>query len=201
MCSDTQASYGSLARYKTIPRIAFVGSHTLVGASGEYSDFQEMVRLLRQKQTEDFIQHDNVSLGAAQYAHYLAAIMYDKRNRMNPFFNTALVAGFEGESPYLAYIDMYGTLVKGNYHATSFGMHMGKPILVNEWREDLTEAQAKQILEKVMRVGWYRDCRASNRIQFAKVTRAGVEIEEPYVLASEWNLEGLRTYPLNPLAY
>lgn len=34
------ASYGSLARFRDLRRIRTVGKNSIVGASGEYSDFQ-----------------------------------------------------------------------------------------------------------------------------------------------------------------
>lgn len=40
LAADTLASYGSMARYKDVRRIRQVGESTLIGASGEISDFQ-----------------------------------------------------------------------------------------------------------------------------------------------------------------
>jgi 20S proteasome alpha/beta subunit len=40
LAADTLASYGSLARYKDMQRLKKVGDATLIGASGEMSDFQ-----------------------------------------------------------------------------------------------------------------------------------------------------------------
>mgnify|MGYP002828646133 FL=1 len=37
LAADTLASYGSLAMFKDVTRIARTGSYTLVGASGELS--------------------------------------------------------------------------------------------------------------------------------------------------------------------
>lgn len=39
-------SYGSTLRYKTVERIKPIGRHSLLGASGEISDFQEILRYL-----------------------------------------------------------------------------------------------------------------------------------------------------------
>ncbi|KAL6634641.1 hypothetical protein ACP70R_027312 [Stipagrostis hirtigluma subsp. patula] len=46
MACDTGASYGSTLRYKSVERIKAVGKHSLIGASGEFSDFQEILRYL-----------------------------------------------------------------------------------------------------------------------------------------------------------
>jgi hypothetical protein len=43
MAADTLASYGSLARYKDVRRIKIIGDKTLIGASGEISDFQSII--------------------------------------------------------------------------------------------------------------------------------------------------------------
>lgn len=40
------ASYGSLARYRSIERLYPVGQHTVIGASGDFSDFQYIKHVL-----------------------------------------------------------------------------------------------------------------------------------------------------------
>jgi hypothetical protein len=61
----------------------------------------------------------------------------------------------------------------------------------------MSETEAKGIMEEVMKVLWLRDARASNRIQFAKCTVAGIEFEEPYTLQIA-DHESLLTFGLNP---
>lgn len=40
LAADTLASYGSLARFKDVQRLKSVGDYTVLGAGGEFSDFQ-----------------------------------------------------------------------------------------------------------------------------------------------------------------
>lgn len=42
-------SYGNLARFKDLKRLRTVGDHTVIGAGGEYSDFQHIMELLDSK--------------------------------------------------------------------------------------------------------------------------------------------------------
>lgn len=44
--SSSTASYGSLARFKDIVRLHPIGETTLLGASGDMADFQQVKRLL-----------------------------------------------------------------------------------------------------------------------------------------------------------
>lgn len=46
LAADTLASYGSLARFMDIRRIVDVGANTILGASGDMSDFQYTQALL-----------------------------------------------------------------------------------------------------------------------------------------------------------
>ena len=47
LAADTLASYGSLAMFKDVTRIARTGSYTLVGASGELSDYHALLDKLK----------------------------------------------------------------------------------------------------------------------------------------------------------
>lgn len=43
---SSPGSYGSTLRYKSVERLKPIGKHSLLGASGEISDFQEILRYL-----------------------------------------------------------------------------------------------------------------------------------------------------------
>ena len=42
-------SYGSLARFREVSRLMFVGRNTVIGGSGDYADFQYLTSELEQK--------------------------------------------------------------------------------------------------------------------------------------------------------
>lgn len=45
--ADTLGSYGSMARFRGLQRIRKITDTTLIGAGGEYSDFQEIMHILK----------------------------------------------------------------------------------------------------------------------------------------------------------
>jgi 20S proteasome alpha/beta subunit len=116
---------------------------------------------------------------------------------MDPLYTNSLIAGIDAGQPFLAYLDLYGIYLTGAYHVTGFAHYIGKPILVNKWREGMTEEEAHALIEEVMRVLWLRDSRAGNRVQFAKVTANGVEFGEPYVIQVN-DHDSMLTAGLNP---
>jgi 20S proteasome subunit beta 7 len=216
LAADTLCSYGSMAKYKDARRLIDVNKHTLIGGGGEYSDFQSICDLLKRNALEDLCTSDslydeddgeddgdngdggdNNKGDAKQVWNYLRAVMYNRRNKMNPLWNDLVVAGFTNDNDndnnnnngcFLGLVDKIGTTYTDNYIATGFGSYLALPILREKWTPDLSEGEARAMLEDCMRVLFYRDCRALNRIQIAKVTKEdGVLISDPYELETEWS--------------
>jgi len=186
LASDTLASYGSLARYKDVRRIKKVGENCLVGGSGELSDFQTIMEMLEQMDQSDINQDDGYTRNPSEIFNYLRAVMYQRRNKSNPLWNQLLVAGYRGEAPFLGYVDLIGTAYEENYIATGFGAYLAIPIIRERWHADMDEGEARSLLEDCLKVMFYRDCRASNRIQIAKATIEGTLVSEPYELQADW---------------
>jgi len=186
LAADTLASYGSLARYNDVRRLQSVGKNTLIGASGEISDFQAIMEILDGMTREDINQDDGYSRTPMEVHNYLRTVMYQRRNKGNPLWNQLLVAGFREQKPFLGYVDLIGTAYEENFIATGFGAYLAIPLIRERWHADISESEARTLLEDCLRVMFYRDCRASSRIQIAKATAAGTLISEPYQLTSDW---------------
>lgn len=60
---------------------------------------------------------------------------------------------------------MIGNNFDDNHIATGLGNHLARPILRDEWNENLTFEEGVKLLEKCMRVLLYRDRSAVNKIQ------------------------------------
>lgn len=106
---------------------------------------------------------------------------------MDPLMNSSLVGGFDNEgNRYLGYVDMYGTLLESDYLVGGMAHYFCKVLLSHQAKPDMTDAQAREVMEKCMRVLLYRDSRATEQIQFCTITAKGVEIEKPIEIKSEW---------------
>ncbi|KAI5413134.1 variant 3, Proteasome subunit beta type-4, partial [Lathyrus oleraceus] len=83
MAADMGGSYGSTLRYKSVERLKPIGKHSLLGASGEISDFQEIMRYLDELILNDNMWDDGNSLGPKEVHNYLTRVMYNRRNKFN----------------------------------------------------------------------------------------------------------------------
>lgn len=186
LASDTLASYGSMARFKDVQRIVKLGDNVLIGASGEMSDFQAIQDMIENLFQEDLNQDDGYKKSPAEVFNYLRTILYQRRGKGNPLWNQLLVGGFHQGQSFLGYVDLIGTSYEENFIATGYGAYLAIPLIRERWHADMTEEEARTLLEECLRVLFYRDCRASNRIQIAKSSMDETSITKPYEISHNW---------------
>jgi 20S proteasome subunit beta 7 len=175
-----------MARYKDVRRIKTVGDNTIIGASGEMSDFQAIMKKLDNMDLEDMNQDDGYKRSPSEVFNFLRAVMYQRRNKGDPLWNQLIVAGHKNNAPFLGFVDMIGTCYEENFIATGFGAYLAMPLIRERWSADMEEGEARGLLEDCLRVLYYRDCRATYRIQIAKATNDGTLVSEPYEISHDW---------------
>ena len=174
---DTRMCYGKSMELTSIKeRIKVLNNRTIVGYSGEFSDMQESSRILNELILEDHLETNGKGvMGPVELGHYLSSLHYSRRNKMDPFLNSAIVGGidFNGDL-VLMQIDPFGTFLSGNYFMTAFANYFACSLLRNEYPKnpnDLTKEKAIEILTKCFEVLFYRDTSAGDTIQFTCMER------------------------------
>jgi len=151
----------------------------LVTATGEFADFQEATRRIHELTHESYLFDDNVSYSVNDYSNFLGRICYEKRNNQNPYYNNFVVAGYENGQGHLSSIDLFGNHIKKDYICAGFSKYFGLALIANEWNPNKTIDECKKILHKAFSVIYQRDCHSVDRVQFATVTKDGVQILNP----------------------
>jgi 20S proteasome subunit beta 7 len=195
---DTRLNYGSLAKFLNIEdKVQQVNANTMIGASGEYSDFQEVIRLLQEAAVSDQLEGKSF-LGPDELTNYLSSLHYYRRNKANPFWNSTLMGGIDwNQKPVLYSIDQFGTLLKGDYLLVGMSPYFCNAIIAPEYTkpEDTSLEQVMDLMRKCFETLFYRDTRAGNRIKFGimNVTNGVTTYEEYFEeIKTEWNYERFR---------
>lgn len=194
MAADTLGSYGSLSRFTDVRRLLKTGPYTLVGAGGDYSDLQAIDRFLSKMDVRESFCGDGLNHTPKELFNRLTRLLYFRRTKMNPLWNSLVIAGHDGNDTFLGTTDMIGTSYECDFVATGFGMHLAMPILRKRWTPGMSKEDAQTLLTDCMKVCFYRDCRTINRITFGSATAGGPKVEEPVSLDTEW---GYKTF-VNP---
>eukprot|EP00762_Andalucia_godoyi_P000763 ANDGO_03775.mRNA.1 Proteasome subunit beta type-4 len=193
---DTLASYGSMAKFRSVQRVVQSGPDSVVGASGEYSDFQHIQELLDNLAMDDLYAQDNKTYGPKEIYSYLSRVMYNRRSKMNPLWNALVVGGFRGGKPFLGQIDLVGTHFEDESIATGYGAYLARPLMREALKRkpssELSEEEARKVLEDCLRVLFYRECRTINKFQMARVNAHGVTISQPFAVSTQWEFQSFQ---------
>lgn len=193
VAADTLASYGSMARFRSVPRVLKLNSETVVACGGDYADFQYLANVMEQKQIDDECRADGHRLSPVSLFSWLTRIQYQRRSKFDPLWCSWLVAGMEEGKPFLGSVDKLGTAFTDDAIATGYGAYIATPLL-REWTEKrrtdqpLTQDQAHSLVHECMRVLFCRDARSFPKYQVAVVTAAGSQIQGPIDLDADWGL-------------
>ena len=117
VAADTLGSYGSLARFENICRMSTVGvaGDTLLAAGGDYSDYQQMLKMIESQANAEYCADDGAAMSASMMHQWLTRIMYQRRSKMNPLWNSIVIMGYRNGESYLGTTDLYGTMYTDNF--------------------------------------------------------------------------------------
>mmetsp|Transcript_30943 Transcript_30943/g.32132 ORF Transcript_30943/g.32132 Transcript_30943/m.32132 type:complete len:251 (+) Transcript_30943:54-806(+) len=172
IASDKRINVYGHRKYNNVTRIAPINKYTIMGSSGEYSDFQELNRLLVEKAQEDEL-YDGVNsfLGPEEFSSYLSHINYQQRNKMNPYWSSTIIGGWDKRTnePFLNSVDQFGTKLENSFLFTGFAQYFAGPIFESmypKFWDEIDRAGAKKIADQVFKVLFYRDASAGDRIYY-----------------------------------
>lgn len=196
---DTRLNYGSLAKFQNIDdRVQQINANTMIGSAGEYSDFQEVTRLLKEAAVQDYLEGKSY-LGPQEFTSYLSSMHYYRRNKMNPFWNYTVMGGIDWDGKSVLYgIDQFGTLLKADYMLVGMAQYFCNSIIAPEYPrnpDDLSLDQTIALMKKCFEVLFYRDTRAGNRIKFSIMENSSgqTNYEERFeTLTTQWDYKGFR---------
>ncbi|CAL8085693.1 unnamed protein product [Calicophoron daubneyi] len=194
--ADMLVSYGSLARYMNVDRVSKINDNTVLAYSGDVADYQLLKKRVDEQTHMDSLLRDGFTMSPSALHCWITRVLYNRRSRMNPLWNTYIVGGREKDgSPFLGYCDLLGVSFSDNALATGFGTYLAIPML-RQRLDDLAGGDPKNLVEKdavqavtdAMRQLYYRDCRAFHSYQMAIVRSDGVEIRGPLQLDCDWSI-------------
>ncbi|OXA51447.1 Proteasome subunit beta type-4 [Folsomia candida] len=200
MAADMLGSYGSLARYRSVPRLLKVNDKTVIGCMGDYADFQYLQAIIEQMEVDEACKDDGFQTTARSLHSWLTRVLYNKRCKFDPLWTTFVVAGLDQDKPFLGFVDKLGTAYTDPIITTGYASMLATPLIrkavedkLKDKNEKLTLAEARKVIEDSLTLMYYRDARASNKYQIAIIPSNGEAsiIEEPKTLLGDWSVAHL----------
>ncbi|CBY08939.1 unnamed protein product [Oikopleura dioica] len=196
LAGDRLGAYGGLHRFRDIDRIIKVNDNVLITYTGDVADFQYIEEILEDEQRENDMRNDGYELGPSEYFNLMGRIMYNRRSKGNPLWNRIIVAGYDkaADKPFMGQIDSKGTVFESHLIGTGFGGFLVHPLMERELEKidgRPTKEQATQILERALKVLYYRDKTTYNKWSIGTTEKSGSSIEASRELATNWQIAKL----------
>ncbi|EAY00390.1 Family T1, proteasome beta subunit, threonine peptidase [Trichomonas vaginalis G3] len=187
LASDLSITYGSMFRHNNVSHFVEVAPNIIIGASGEFADFQTLIEVIKSVILQQQCKHNGEYLTASEVHNYIKRYMYQCRSNMKPLSCKVIVAGINPDgSKFLACTDPYGASWESDHIGTGFGKYLqGLQIadVVNGSFDDV-----KKGITEVFRAVNARNTTANGKIEFITVTPQGINHLAPEQIDPNWEV-------------
>lgn len=197
IAGDRLGAYGGLHRFRNIDRIIKLNSNVLLTYTGDVADFQHLREYMEDVQRENDMTDDGCELGPVEYFNLIERIMYNRRSKNNPFWNTLIIAGYDKQNkkPFLGQIDSKGSSFQAGLIGTGFGGFLVHPLMERniEGLDGVmpTKEQATSIMERALKVLHYRDKSTYNKWSMGHAEEDNATIDPTRELETNWEIAKL----------
>ena len=190
--TDTLVARGSYLAFQNSKRIYRVTPNTLLGFSGELSDFQELLCRLRK-----VLQLRSVQLGSehalspAEIFSFVSVEVQRARGLQTLLYLEVLVAGAVGNSLFLGFVDRLGNAFTEDVVCTGFNRQLAGPLL--KAPAALHKDQLLAEMKTALTVNYYRNTLSVKKIEIGVVEVVDgvvrIYVYKDQLHSTEWHLD------------
>lgn len=180
LAADKRASMGSVVAHKNAQKVFQISEFSGATGAGSVGDIQNFVDLLRVEANLYRIKH-NEEMSTKSLATLASRILFGYR--MYPYLALFIVGGYD-EKPHAFSLDPFGGMNEDKYIATGSGMQIAQGLLEDQYKEDMSLKESKNLAVRCIKAATQRDLATGDGISMAVITKEGYkeltqkEIEE-----------------------
>jgi len=169
--SERRIAYGNFVVSKTTKKTFVITSHVGAACAGLVADMQilslQIAALAKIRRME--IKRD---VPPNTIAKMMSNMMYERR--FFPLLTQVIVGGLVGK-PTIYTLDPLGSVLPDDYAAVGTGAEMALGVLDQQYKKDLTEAQAVDLAVKSVRAASMRDSASGDNIDVLVMNKDGAK--------------------------
>lgn len=174
LASEKRVSYGSLIVSKGVKKVFKITDKIGAASAGLVSDMQILAR-----EVEAFanLYRLDVSrqISVKSTAKLMSNLLFNRR--LAPLITQTIVGGIDDEGASLYSLDILGSLIPDQYAAVGSGTQIAMGVLEQEYREDMTIQETKELVARAIKSAIRRDIMSGDGIDFLIITKNGIQEE------------------------
>jgi len=174
LASEKRVSYGYMVMSRTVKKVFKVTEGIGAACAGLVSDMQILVREV-EAYAKLFKLDANRPISVKSTAKVMSNLLFSRR--LFPLLTQTIVGGFDDEGPSLYILDVLGSLIPDKYSAVGSGAEIAFGVLEQNYKEDMTIEDAKNMVTRAMKSAISRDVMSGDGIDFLTITSKGINEE------------------------
>jgi proteasome beta subunit len=173
LAAEKRVSYGNFVVNKNTKKIFPVTEHVGAACAGMIADMQVLVRQvsalakIRKLETKRIVATNSI-------AKLMSVIMFERR--FFPLLTQVVVGGTEYK-PQIYTLDPLGSVLPDDYASVGSGAEMALGVMDAEYRQDLSEEKARNLVIKAMKSSIQRDSSSGDGIDILTINRNNLHEE------------------------
>jgi len=173
LCADMRASAGYFIANNNTMKIQKIDEHAGMTMAGGVADAQNITDILRYHANLHRVEKNEPIL--IKSLTRLTSLIFHQ-NRGYPFIADILVGGYDKLGPALYNIDMFGSVEDKTYVTTGSGSPVAYGLLEEEYRNDLTVEDAKDIALRAVKAAITRNIGTGDGINVSIIDKNGFRL-------------------------
>ncbi|HDH06742.1 MAG TPA: archaeal proteasome endopeptidase complex subunit beta [Thermoproteales archaeon] len=154
LAAEKRVTYGFTLLSKSGKKVFKITDRLGLAAAGIIADMQAISRSLA-AEVKLYELENNRPISVKSAAKLLSQIMFSRR--LSPYFTEIIIGGYDPSGPHLFILDPWGSLIEDKYAALGTGTKIAIGILEENYRENLSKENAKELAIRAIKTAIERD--------------------------------------------
>ncbi|MDH5448763.1 MAG: archaeal proteasome endopeptidase complex subunit beta [Candidatus Bathyarchaeota archaeon] len=174
LASEKRVTYGYFITSKAGKKVFKITDHIGATCAGLVSDMQVLIREV-EAYANLFKLDNGRNISVRSAAKVMSNLLFGRR--LFPLITQTIIGGLDDEGPSIYVLDVLGSVIPDKYAAVGTGAEIAVGVLEENYREDMSLQEAKEMAVRAMKSAISRDSMSGNGLDFLIFTKEGI-IEE-----------------------
>ena len=174
LAAEKRVTYGFTLMSRSGKKVFKITGHIGIACAGFMADMQAIARTIG-AEAKIYELDTNKTMKVRSAAKLLSQILFS--NRLMPYYAESVIGGIDNEGAHIYALDAIGSLIEDKYVALGTGAQIAIAILESEYKDNLSEDDAKKIAIKAVKTAVGRDAVSGDGIDMLIINKNGVKSE------------------------
>ncbi|MEE8632799.1 MAG: proteasome subunit beta [Candidatus Bathyarchaeia archaeon] len=178
LAAEKRVTYGYFVTSKAGKKVFKITDHIGAGCAGLVSDMQVLIRDVEAyANLFRFETHRRISVRSA--AKVMSNLLFGRR--LFPLITQTIIGGVDEDGPSMYVLDVLGSVIPDKYSAVGTGAEIAVGVLEENFKEDMSVQESKEVAMRAMKSAISRDSMSGNGVDFLIFTPEGAIEESTHV--------------------